>query len=335
MDSCGRQGRDEKGWLQGGRALVWRASAALLMAFGLAACAHDPWDTPVDWWHQMVGGQIAKERPPPPGANDPYPYLGTIPKKPVVPSASFRETVQTRLTELRDDTERLAARTPIVLPAQTVPPPPPKPNGPPPPETANASLPGADAPPPKAATPPSTDGGPAGGPAVIIAGTPLGIADGPPIPDAPPPPPTFEGVPAVPAPTPPPPLPAHTPLKLAGDVVLFAPGDATLDPSQTETLKDVADRRAHGQIAIEGHGETKADSPGAQADALALGLKRAQAIANKLAALDVPTDKMQLSATAFGRDAAVRLIPCGGTECDTGKEGQGARPAGPRPKTSS
>ena len=319
--------------LQGGRALVWRAPAALLVALGLAACAHDPLDTPVNWWHQLEGGQIAKERPPPPGADQPYPYLGTIPKKPVVPSASFRETVQTRLTEQRDDTERLAARTPIVLTPQTVPPPPPKPSGPAPADTANASLPGADAPPPKAAAAPPTAGGPVAG-TVIIAGTPLGSGDGPPIPDAPPPPPTFEGVPAQPAPTPPPPLPAHTTLKLAGDVVLFAPGDGTLDPSQTETLKDVAERRAHGQIAIEGHGETKGDSPGAQADALALGLKRAQAIANKLAALNVPKDKIQLSATAFGRDAAVRLIPCVGTECEKGKEGQGARPAGPKLRTS-
>jgi outer membrane protein OmpA-like peptidoglycan-associated protein len=299
----------------------------------MAACAQDPFDTPVGWWHDLVGGEIAKNRPPPPGADLPYPHLGTIPKKPTLPSASFRETVQTRLTEQRDDTERLAARTPIILPAQTVPPPPPKQAGPPPAETANASLPGADAPPPKAAPPPAA-GGPTPG-TVIIAGTPLGIADGPPIPDAPPPPPTFEGVPAEPAPTPSPPLPAHTPLKLAGDVVLFAPGDATLDPSQTETLKDVAERRAHGQVAIEGHGETKADSPGAQADALALGVKRAQAIADKLAALNVPKDKMQLSATAFGRDAAVRLIPCVGIDCEKGKEGQGARPAGPKPGTSS
>jgi outer membrane protein OmpA-like peptidoglycan-associated protein len=314
---------------------VWRAPAALLVAFGLAACAHNPLDTPVNWWHQLEGGQIAVNRPPPPGADQPYPYLGTMPKKPQVPSASFRETVQTRLTEQRDDTERLAARTPIVLPAPTAPPPPPKASSLPSTETANASLPGAEAPPVKTAPAPSSADGPAADTSVTIAGTPLGRDEGPPIPDAPPPPPTFEGVPAEPAPRPPPPLPAHTPLKLAGDTVLFAPGDATLDPSQTETLKDVAERRAHGQIAIEGHGETKADSPGAQADALSLGLKRAQAIATKLATLNVPKDKIQLSATAFGRDASVRLIPCVGTDCEKGKEGQGARPAGPKPRTSS
>jgi outer membrane protein OmpA-like peptidoglycan-associated protein len=308
----------------------------LLGTLAMAACAHDPLDTPVGWWHDLVGGEIAASRPPPPGADLPYPYLGTIPQKPTLPSASFRETVQTRLTEQRDDTERLAARTPIVLPAQSVPPPPPKPSDAPPADTANASLPGADAPPPKKAPADvvQTDAGPAAGAPVILAGAPLGSEDGPPIPEAPPQPPTFEGVPAQPAPTPPPPLPAHSPAKLAGDVVLFAPGDATLDPSQTETLKDVAGRRAHGQIAIEGHGETKADSPGAQADALALGVRRALAIANKLAALNVPKDKIQISATAFGRDAAVRLIPCVGPECEKGKEGQGALPPGPKLRTS-
>lgn len=286
---------------------MWRASAALLAVLGLAACGHDPLDTPVNWWHGLVGGQIAANRPPPPGADLPYPHLGTMPKKPEVPSASFRQTVETRLTEQRDDTERLAARTPIVLPALTTPPPPPKPAAAPSADTANASLPGADAPPPKPGAPATASSAPAN--TVILAGAPLGSQDGPPIPDAPPPPPTFEGVPAQPAPTPPPPLPAHVTAKLAGDVVLFAPGDATLDPSQTETLKDVAGRVGHGQIEIEGHGETQADSPAAQTAALDLGLKRAQAIAKKLAALHVPQAKMRVSATAFGRDASVRLIP--------------------------
>jgi outer membrane protein OmpA-like peptidoglycan-associated protein len=289
----------------------------LLTVLALAACAHDPLDTPVNWWHGLVGGTIAANRPPPPGADLPYPHLGTIPKKPVVPSASFRETVQTRLTEQRDDTERLAARTPIELTPQNVPPPPPKPLAAPPADTANASLPGAEAPPPKP-TPPSapaqtaahsSDGGPAPGTPVTLAGAPVDNANEPPIPDAPPSPPTFEGVPAQPAPTPPPPLPTHVALKLAGSTVLFAPGDATLDHSQTETLKDVAGRRGHGQIEIEGHGETQADSPTAQATALALGLKRAQAVAIGLAALHVPQDKIRLGATAFGRDASLRLIP--------------------------
>jgi outer membrane protein OmpA-like peptidoglycan-associated protein len=316
MVSCRRQGIDGATPVQGGQGRGWRASAALLTALALAACAHDPLDTPVNWWHGLVGGTIAANRPPPPGADLPYPHLGTIPKKPEVPSASFRDTVQTRLTDQRDDTERLAARTPIGFVSQTVPPPP-KPLAAPPADTANASLPGAEASPPKAAhasapaqTADHSSGlGLAAGTPVTLAGAPLGSADLPPIPDVPPSPPTFEGVPAQPAPTPPPPLPTHVALKLAGSTVLFAPGDATLDHSQTETLKDIAGRRGHGQIEIEGHGETQADSPTAQATALALGLKRAQAVATGLAALHVPQDKMLLSATAFGRDASLRLIP--------------------------
>ena len=31
---------------------------------------------PVSWWHDMEGGEIAKQRPPPPGANEPYPEPG-------------------------------------------------------------------------------------------------------------------------------------------------------------------------------------------------------------------------------------------------------------------
>ncbi len=288
----------------------------------------------MEWWHGLQGGTIAASRPPPPGADLPYPYLGTIPKKPEVPSASFRETVQTRLTEQRDDTERLAAHSPIVF----VPPPapaPPKPSATPPEDTANASLPGADAPPPKPA--PAGEAalsaaGPALGTKITLAGEPFGGADLPPIPDTPPSPASFEGVPAQPEPTKPPPLPTHAPPKLAGSTVLFAPGDATLDHSQGETLKDVAGRRGHGQIEIEGHGETQADSPGAQAAALALGLKRAQAIAAGLAALHVPQDSMRLSATAFGRDASLRLIQ--GDSDVAGKKGQGALPPGPPLRTS-
>ena len=237
----------------------------------------------------MVGGQLPRIGRRPPVRISPIRISARSRKSPWYTVASFRETVQTRLTEQRDDTERLAARAdctaranPAAAAAENI--------RCAAAETANASLPGADALPPKAA-PPAAAGEPAAG-TVTIAGTPSGLEEGPPIPDAPPPPPTFEGVPAQPPPTPPPPLPAHTPLKLAGNTVLFAPGDATLDPSQTETLKDVAERRAHGRIAIEGHGETKADSPAAQADALSLGLRRAQAIATKLSALHVPMDKI-------------------------------------------
>jgi outer membrane protein OmpA-like peptidoglycan-associated protein len=316
------QARGGETRVQGGPAGRWGARAALLAGLAtflaLAACSTGSGAGPVEWWHDLQGGTIAATRPPPPGADLPYPHLGTIPAKPVVPSASFRQTLQTNLTEQRDDTERLAARTPIELPSATVPPPPPKQPATPAADTANATLPGADSPaqaaaPATQATLGQPPGQPSGSPApnapVTIAGAPADESDLPVIPDAPPLPATFEGVPAQPAPTPPPPLPAHLSPALAGSVVLFRPGDATLDHSQIPTLRDAINHRGHGDIEVEGHGDTTADSPTAQAAALTLGLKRAQSIAKELAALHVPHDKIRLSATAFGRDASLRLIP--------------------------
>ena len=32
---------------------------------------------PVSWWHDLQGGKIAEERPPPPGADQPYPNLAS------------------------------------------------------------------------------------------------------------------------------------------------------------------------------------------------------------------------------------------------------------------
>ncbi|MDQ2802201.1 MAG: hypothetical protein M3Y41_05760, partial [Pseudomonadota bacterium] len=36
--------------------------------------------TPVDWWHQLEGGTIAEQRPPPPGLGQPYPNLDQVPE---------------------------------------------------------------------------------------------------------------------------------------------------------------------------------------------------------------------------------------------------------------
>ncbi len=259
---------------------------------------------------------MAATRPPPPGADLPYPKLGTIPPKPVLPSRSFRDTVQTQLTDQRDDTQRLAARNPIE-PQQVTPPPPPPPaapaDGTAATDTANATLPGADAPPPPSAKPApaapqsasASDGGPAPGTPVTIAGA-QADAGSLVVPDAPPAPASFEGVPAQPAPTPPPPLPAHLPEAQTGARVLFATGSAVLDPSQNETIGAARVHRGSGAIAIDGHGETQSDSPAAQETAIGLGLKRAQAVAAALVKMGVPPDKLVLSATAFGRGASIR-----------------------------
>jgi outer membrane protein OmpA-like peptidoglycan-associated protein len=304
----------------------------------LAGCgANSPIQTPVSWWHDLAGGEIAANRPPPPGADLPYPHIYSIPPKPVPPSDSFRRTVETQLAQERDDTQRLAARHPIVV--ETVPPPP-KPVAPPPPQTdasanpppnssadssadppadaaagiASATLPGADAPPPHSAKATAAaaqpqqapDGGPLPGAPLTIAGLPAQDPNLPVIPDAPPPPATFEGVPAEPAPTPPPPLPAHVPLSAQGTAIYFAPASAELNVSQNITIKDVAFRRGKATLDVEGHGEAASDSPTGQEAALALALKRAQAVAHALESQRVPPAAIRISATAFGLGASLK-----------------------------
>jgi outer membrane protein OmpA-like peptidoglycan-associated protein len=297
------------------------------LTLGLSACGNDnPVMTPVGWWHDLSGGEIAKDRPPPPGQDLPYPHIYSIPPKPVLPSASFRETLETQLSQERDDQERLAAHSPIVI--EKVPPPP-APVAPAAaqdaaggaaapgatPAAANATLPAADAPPPPAQPAPApapvqaADGGPPLNAPLVIAGLPRDEANLPNVPDAPPPPATFEGMPAEPAPTPPPPLPAHVPLAQQGTAVFFAPGSAVLDSSQDITVKDIASRRRKGSIEVEGHGQAVSDSPGGQEAAVDLGLKRAQAVAKQLEAEHVPPQAIRLSATAFGAGASLTLAP--------------------------
>jgi outer membrane protein OmpA-like peptidoglycan-associated protein len=272
--------------------------------------------TPVQWFHDLQGGEIAATRPPPPGADMPYPHLGTIPPKPTLPTPAFRQTVQTELTHDRDTTERAAARTPIDV--ADLPAPPPKPLPTPPgqdTQTANATLPAADAPPPpkpgsSAAAPAlavgAPDGGPVPGTPVTFAGDAPDEANLPDIPAAAPAPPTFLPVAAQPAPTLAPAI-SVPPAPAGAARVLFATGDSTFNPSQVATVKDVVQKRGKGTIAVEGHGEAAADTPGAQQAAVELGLKRAQAVAKELAALHVPPGNILLSATAFGRDSILTV----------------------------
>ncbi len=257
--------------------------------------------TPVGWWHDLQGGAIASERPPPPGADLPYPKIYSIPPKPELPSNAYRVTVETQLAEERDATERLAAHTPIIV--QPAPPVPPKPPATPAnaaAEAASATVPAADAPAPK----PAAD---AAGAPLVIAGSAESETGLPDVPAAPPPPATFEGVSAEPQPSKPPPLPPRQPP--AGAAVFFRPGDAVLDSSQGETIKYVASHRGNGAIEVEGHGDAQSDAPAAQEAAERLGLRRAEAVAKALEAQHVPAAAIRISATAFERGASVRDVP--------------------------
>src|ERR1700761_5090197 len=60
-----------------------RRAVLMVTAAGLMdGCSSNPTSGPIDWWHRQQGGEIAKERPAPPGANQPFPNIATVPPKP-------------------------------------------------------------------------------------------------------------------------------------------------------------------------------------------------------------------------------------------------------------
>jgi outer membrane protein OmpA-like peptidoglycan-associated protein len=287
------------------------AFAALLL---LAGCGtENPLDTPIGWFHDLQGGAIAEQRPPPPGVGLPYPKLVTVPAKPALPGPAYRDSLEEQLAAQRDRTERIAARSPFAPPDLGPPPPaapaPAAPAGAAPSAAAapaaSASLPMAD-PKPAAATA-SAAAAPVDSPVFIVGSLPDDPAAR--MPAAPPPPATFENIAAEPLPTPPPPVPPGLPAALRGTEILFLPGEAVLRESQMTTLKDIAATRKKQRIAITGLGEAVSDSPDGQAAAIDLGLKRAEAVAQGFASLHVPPGDIILSAYAFGRGATVRLTP--------------------------
>ncbi len=81
-------------------------------------------DGPVDWWHSLEGGVIAGQRPPPPGVNDPYPNLATVPDKPVPTDLAIRQRIADGLAAQRDQTKAQAALDPIAPTAAIRPTPP-------------------------------------------------------------------------------------------------------------------------------------------------------------------------------------------------------------------
>lgn len=93
----------------------------------LAACGHrDAVETVDNWYHQYQGGEIAKQRPPAPGAHGDYPRVGLTPTTQVdLPSAQARQALTDKLTLQRNLSQHLAvADGPLVVAA---PPPPPRP----------------------------------------------------------------------------------------------------------------------------------------------------------------------------------------------------------------
>jgi hypothetical protein len=82
------------------RDLKRRRGIFLFLAFGpllsMAGC-----ESPVTLYHRAEGGDIAKPRQPPPGYDQPYPNLASVPPAPVPVSAAQAAAVQQQLAQAK------------------------------------------------------------------------------------------------------------------------------------------------------------------------------------------------------------------------------------------
>ncbi len=304
---------------------------AILLTLGLAGCAHrDVVDTPVGWWHQLQGGAIAEQRPPPPGVDDPYPAIGTTPAHPPpLASVELRRSVTASLLRQRNLTTRLDAADPIPDPVATPPAArPPGAAGTPP--ASGVPAPGAPAPgAPASGASAALDAAqaPAAGPAtaahdqdsepeLAMPALQLPPADAsgvavvlPAIPGAPPAAPRLPGLrvqPGMPAADRAPPDYAVAPV--AGTEVAFAAGTDAMLGGQAGALHAIAARRGAGAILVRGYGGAAASDADSQAQAVSVAVLRARSVAEALQAEGVPASAILLRAEAFGRGASVSLV---------------------------
>ena len=280
---------------------VWQRQAARVMiaawlGSSLSGCGQDPLAGGVDLFHNLQGGEIAKQRPPAPGSRDAYPNLATVPARPPAPDIPTEQRLADLLAAERDAAQRAAAASPLVVrtaaaaaapvkPAQTDP------------NANHVVVDAAPAPPAPVAPPPVTG-------IDAVPKVPDAVASGP-LPsfaEAAPSPPAGFGIslPPPPAPTPdaaPPAIPAVAANTVA---VAFTPGSATLPPSANLNLRRFALAHKGVPLTLTGHGEAASQTPDAQAAALALALHRAEAMAAALAEAGVPASNLRLRADAVG-----------------------------------
>jgi outer membrane protein OmpA-like peptidoglycan-associated protein len=303
----------------------------LAVGWLLAGCSTISSVNPVNWWHRQEGGKIAEERPAPPGADQPYPNMATVPAKPDTPDAEALKTLTASLVADRTNAQHAAQSAPLADPSSptaspslfgvgTAPPPPPAQvgtpsaaSGTPGASVARASMPAVTAPP----APPSA--APAAAPRKAVQSAPLDPATPavsaasaaqmaavqPALPAGPPTRPGLAGappaMPSEPAPMPPPPTGVSA-------SIVFVDGEASLSQPAADEVKAFAAKRGNGTIAVTGYGDTASGDPEAQSAALTLGLSRAQAISNALKANGVPGNAIRVSAEANGRGASLHLL---------------------------
>jgi outer membrane protein OmpA-like peptidoglycan-associated protein len=167
----GAQPTDARPWVQAAAWVLLCGAAPLL-----AGCSSVPASiNPVSWWHNMEGGAIAKQRPPPPGANEAYPNLATVPAKPEPPDQKAMEAITQGLVADRAHAEYMAAAAPLPDPSS--------------PAASPALFGQGTLPPPPPASASSTSASAAGGPAPVASAS-LPAVTAPPAPSGPPPAPS-------------------------------------------------------------------------------------------------------------------------------------------------
>lgn len=260
-------------------------------AVGLAGCA-DPGrvGNPLDWWHGLEGGRIAEQRPPPPGATDPFPNLDRVPARPVIPDMPARQQLSATLAAQRDRQAEMVAADPLPnaapAPARPAARPAPAAEG-----SFEAATPAPAPVPAKAApTPAPIAAQPAPAASAPAAALPS-LAETPPLP------PVLPGL-SVPVS---PPTQASRPVAASTEVPIgFPAGSDALPATALPALRAVAGRRGSHPLGVVGQGEGDGS--------LDLALRRAQAVAAALVAAGVPPAAIRLSADAAGRGARVRLL---------------------------
>jgi outer membrane protein OmpA-like peptidoglycan-associated protein len=297
---------------------------------------------PVNWWHRQEGGKIAEQRPPPPGADQPFPNMATVPAKPETPDAEALKKLTASLVADRANAQHAAQSAPLADPSSptaspslfgvgTAPPPPPPSVAPPKtgsgsPGTpvASASMPAVTAPPappapaaaPSAAPRKAVEAAPLETPAATTpaattpaattpAAAPLDAGAQPALPAGPPVRPAAAGPPPV-VPVAPTPMPEPSTGQSA--TIVFLEGASSLSQPATDEIKAFAAKRGNGTIAVTGYGDSPSSDPEAQSAALTLGLSRAQSIFDALKQDGVPSTAIRVSAEASGRGALLHLV---------------------------
>ena len=285
----------------------------LLVGLALSGCSdQQATATPLDWWHNLEGGVIAGQRPPPPGSNDPYPNISTIPPRPPPADVAAQQAIADSLATQRDSANLTATKDPLKT-LSSPPPAPPKPAAPNPDANkvvVDAAAP-APTPPARPAATPTPPPTPAALPSIdSVPAVPAAVASGP-LPDfaaAPPPLPTGFDLPATPtAPVPPPPPKARTSTPANSVVVSFTPDSSTLPPSAPLRLQQFAVAHKGAIVTVTGHGDAVLMSADSQGRALGLALQRAQSIAAFLVQAGMPATTLRLHAEATGDTGTVAL----------------------------